>query len=388
MRPKIQNYLTLCAAVLLLSSFMAVKDKFTNAETQQISISTPGLFSRSNAFTVDFNSIAEKDYSFPLPVGKATVMKNSELEISSSKGDAVKAMFSGVVRLSKKNALYGNVIVIRHDNGFETVYGNNAQNLVKVGDHVKAGQTVAIIGSKDGKTYCRFAIMVNGGKVNPEILIDNKSHRLRKQVFMCQKTGTNVSVSVDKSSTGTNKGELAAKPAQAERPTNVDYTSNAIVSKLNLANLDKSEWCYPLPGSHVISPYGGRRNHSGVDIKTKPNDNIYAAFDGVVTRSGKYYGYGNCIEIKHANGLKTLYGHESKLVVKVGDVVKAGQLIGLTGRTGRATTEHLHFEVFFDGKRINPSLVFDEANRSLRQNTLTYNRGVVRSQKNYYAQGK
>ena len=89
------------------------------------------------------------------------------MEIETQKGDAVKAMFAGTVRLSKNNPPYGNVIVIRHDNGLETVYGNNAQNLVKSGDKVKAGQTIAIAGSSDSRTYTLFAMMVNGSRINP-----------------------------------------------------------------------------------------------------------------------------------------------------------------------------------------------------------------------------
>ena len=96
-----------------------------------------------------------------------------------------------------------------------------------------------------------------------------------------------------------------------------------------------------------------------------------AAFDGGVTRSSSYYGYGLCIVIKHAWGLETLYSHQSKNFVKVGDKVKAGQVIGLTGRTGRATTEHLHFETSFKGRRFNPGIIFDHANRQLQQTTIT-----------------
>lgn len=116
--------------------------------------------------------------------------------------------------------------------------------------------------------------------------------------------------------------------------------------------------CYPLPGAKVISPYhnnrGGHR-HTGVDLKTCPNDPIYAVFDGVVTMSKNYYGYGNCIIIKHDNGMETLYSHNSKNLVKEGDRVKCGQQIALTGRTGRATTEHLHFELRKNGKPQNPN---------------------------------
>ena len=133
----------------------------------------------------------------------------------------------------------------------------------------------------------------------------------------------------------------------------------------------------------MISPYGGRRGHSGVDLKTGPKDNILAAFDGVVTRSGPFSGYGNCIVIRHAYGLETLYSHQHKNLVKVGERVKAGQVIGLTGRTGRATTEHLHFETKLKGRRFNPAVIFDHANRALQQTTLTLNsNGSISSAKN------
>lgn len=127
-------------------------------------------------------------------------------------------------------------------------------------------------------------------------------------------------------------------------------------------------WCYPLPGAKVISPYGARggRSHSGTDLKTKANDNILAAFDGEVVFSGNYYGYGNLVRIKHANGLETYYSHNSKNLVKVGDYVKAGDIIALTGRTGRATTEHLHFETRINGRHVNSARFFDHATHQLR----------------------
>ena len=137
-----------------------------------------------------------------------------------------------------------------------------------------------------------------------------------------------------------------------------------------------------MPGAKVISPYGGRRRHSGVDLKTKPKDNVLAAFDGVVTRSSPYSGYGNCIVIRHAYGFETLYSHQYKNLVKVGDKVRAGQVIGLTGRTGRATTEHLHFEVKYRGTRLNPAIIFDHGKRGLQQTTLTLTKGGgIRSSK-------
>ena len=142
-----------------------------------------------------------------------------------------------------------------------------------------------------------------------------------------------------------------------------------------MKKIEAEHWAYPLPGAKVISPYGGKRRHSGVDLKTRPNDEIVAAFDGVVIASGPYYGYGNCIRIKHAFGFETLYSHQSRNKVKKGDKVKAGQVIGLTGRTGRATTEHLHFEMSFGGKRFDPALIFDHANRQLKSSTLQLTKG-------------
>lgn len=356
----------LAFAVTTLSAFAPVRDVFSPAEQQQICIETPGLFSRSNAFSIDFCSLASSDFSFPLPVGKANALSNGSVEITSCKGDAVKAMFSGVVRLSRKNADCGNVVVIRHDNGLETVYANNAQNLVKVGQRVAAGQTIAIIGSEKGRYLCQFSIMVNGGRINPETILDLKGHGLRKQTILCRKTGPSVDVRVT---------DTQDKHQDDEDNLNADPFANSNTFKWDLSKVEKSHWSYPLPGSHVISPYGGCRHHAGVDIKTRPNDDILAAFDGVVTLSGPHYGYGNCIIIRHRYGFETLYSHQSRNFVKVGQKVKAGQVIGLTGQTGRATTAHLHFETHYRGHCFNPMMLFDHTRKVLQNATLTLIKG-------------
>ena len=384
--------------MLSLSSFMPAKNEFTAAEQQQVSIATPGLFAQSQAFNVDFEIFRAKEYSFPLPVGKASLTNgNSVMRIETSKGDAVKAMFEGYVRLSRKTESMGNVIVIRHDNGLETVYANNAENLMKVGQHVDAGQTIAIVGTKEGETYCDFSIMVNGARINPETIIELKSHKLRRQTVQFRKEGNRIGIKViggkdssvsknDRNNKETNKksGSSRGDHAMTLDPDEV-YDPFTITNtfRLDLEKIEEKAWAYPLPDARVISPYGGARRHSGVDLKTKPNDEIYAAFDGVVVASGPYYGYGNCIRIKHAYGLETLYSHQSKNMVKKGDKVKAGQVIGLTGRTGRATTEHLHFEVSFGGKRLDPAIIFDHSNHKLKAVTLHLTKGKgVKSVKN------
>ena len=387
--------------MLSLSSFMPAKNEFTAAEQQQVSIATPGLFAQSQAFNVDFEIFRAKEYSFPLPVGKASLINgNSVMRISTAKGDAVKAMFDGYVRLSRKTESMGNVIVIRHDNGLETVYANNAENLVKVGQSIDAGQTIAIVGTREGETYCDFSIMVNGARINPETIIELKSHKLRRQTVQFRKEGNRIGVKViggkdssvskndknDRNNKETNKksGSSRGNHAMTLDPDEV-YDPFTITNTflLDLEKIEEKAWAYPLPDARVISPYGGARRHSGVDLKTKPNDEIYAAFDGEVVASGPYYGYGNCIRIKHAYGLETLYSHQSKNMVKQGDKVKAGQVIGLTGRTGRATTEHLHFEVSFGGKRLDPAIIFDHSNHKLKAATLHLTKGKgVKSVKN------
>ena len=375
--------------MLSLSSFMPAKNEFTAAEQQQVSIATPGLFAQSQAFNVDFEIFRAKEYSFPLPVGKASLVNgNSVMRISTAKGDAVKAMFDGYVRLSRKTESMGNVIVIRHDNGLETVYANNAENLVKVGQSIDAGQTIAIVGSREGETYCDFSIMVNGARINPETIIELKSHKLRRQTVQFRKEGNRIGIkviggkdsSVSRNSGGLGKGRKAMTldPDEVSDPFTITNTF-----RLDLEKIEEKAWAYPLPEAKVISPYGGKRRHSGVDLKTKANDEIVAAFDGEVVASGPYYGYGNCIRIKHAYGLETLYSHQSKNFVKKGDKVKAGQVIGLTGRTGRATTEHLHFEVSFGGKRLDPAIIFDHSNHKLKAATLHLTKGKgVKSVKN------
>ncbi|MFI3320258.1 MAG: LysM peptidoglycan-binding domain-containing protein [Rikenellaceae bacterium] len=136
-------------------------------------------------------------------------------------------------------------------------------------------------------------------------------------------------------------------------------------------NAARARACFPADG-YVTSNYGWRRNrmHSGIDIKAFVGDNIYAAFDGVVRLAKYYSAYGYCVVIRHYNGLETLYAHNSKLLVKPNDHVKAGDVIAFAGNTGRSTGSHLHFEVRVNGQCINPNLVIDTESRSIEDKRL------------------
>lgn len=351
------------------------KEEFTPLEQQQISIETPGLFARSNSFQVDFTQLAKEYYSFPLPVGKALTVNSSDVEIETVKGDAVKAMFDGWVRLSRNTPAHGNVVVIRHHNGLETVYALNAQNLVKSGDRVKAGQTIAIVGGNDGKAYCLFSIMVDGKKINPNTILNVNGHTLRKQTVLIKKFGERIEVK-------TSRQKPEKENITMRLDTNDPFQGKSVF-RLNLDEITASEWFYPLENSKVISGYGGKRRHAGVDIKNGPGTKVYAAFDGLVVQSGVFSGYGKCITLRHSNGLETRYSHNSKNFVNVGDKVKAGEVIGIVGRTGRATTEHLHFETRIAGRAFDPSYVFDHAKHCLQKGTLQFkkNGSVARLKK-------
>ncbi len=119
---------------------------------------------------------------------------------------------------------------------------------------------------------------------------------------------------------------------------------------------------YPYPGA-ITSGYGHRENpftgenvesHKGLDIKAGYGAMVKSTANGKVVFAARRGGYGNCIVIKHGNGFETYYGHLSKILVKVGDEIMAGNSIGKVGSTGGSTGPHLHYEVHKNGKVINP----------------------------------
>jgi len=117
----------------------------------------------------------------------------------------------------------------------------------------------------------------------------------------------------------------------------------------------------PVKG-YISSGFGGRvhpisgkyKGHKGVDIPGKTGTKIKAVAGGVVIKSGRVSGYGNMVEVKHADGLTTLYGHNKKNIVKKGDIIEKGETVALLGSTGRSTGPHVHFEVRKHGNAVNP----------------------------------
>lgn len=153
---------------------------------------------------------------------------------------------------------------------------------------------------------------------------------------------------------------------------------------LPLFNQYSTGFVMPVEGT-FLSPFGyrGRRVHSGVDIKLNLGDPVSVAFDGVVRMARRYAGYGNCVVVRHYNGLETLYGHLSKIKVKVNQAVKAGDVIGLGGHTGRATCNHLHFETRFQGKAFNPKQLINFDNYTLVSDTFAVTRATYGLSRDY-----
>ncbi|WP_455538276.1 M23 family metallopeptidase [Terrisporobacter sp.] len=151
---------------------------------------------------------------------------------------------------------------------------------------------------------------------------------------------------------------------------NISYSQNKI-EKIKLekeqniknSNITYTKGVWPLENyTYISSPYGYRKHpitkkasfHYGIDIPAPRNTSVLASDDGIVVFAGYKNGYGNVVEIEHFDNKKTLYAHNNAIIVKVGDIVRKGQIISKVGSTGNSTGNHVHFEVKINNKSINP----------------------------------
>ncbi|MBT3935246.1 MAG: peptidoglycan DD-metalloendopeptidase family protein [Bacteroidetes bacterium] len=153
---------------------------------------------------------------------------------------------------------------------------------------------------------------------------------------------------------------------------------------------DSSVYVHPVKNKiNSVFGFRGYRYHYGMDVDLNTGDSVLCAFDGRVRLAKYNSGYGYYVLVNHTNGLETLYGHFSKILVEEGQYVKAGDLLGYGGRTGRATGAHLHFEVRFLGKAMDPRTIIDFENYALLSDTLnmcchTYEYLIERSKTKYH----
>jgi murein DD-endopeptidase MepM/ murein hydrolase activator NlpD len=128
----------------------------------------------------------------------------------------------------------------------------------------------------------------------------------------------------------------------------------------------QGDYFHPYNGT-VTSDFGWRDSaqHNGIDIDLNKGDKVASAFDGMVRVAKNCGGFGNVVIVRHYNGLETVYAHLSKIKVKPGQVILAGQVIGLGGSTGHSTGSHLHFELRFKGVPINPRYLISFSEQKL-----------------------
>ncbi|GGA12285.1 hypothetical protein GCM10011408_37250 [Dyella caseinilytica] len=152
---------------------------------------------------------------------------------------------------------------------------------------------------------------------------------------------------------GASTGHLAPEQVvEAEEPMPLD----------EVARFHQMETHMPVALARITSEFGSRPNpfgrghafHGGIDLAARTGSPVYAVAAGTVIRAVYDRSYGNVVVIDHHNGYKTLYAHASKLLVKAGEKVKAGQQIAKVGSTGHSTGPHLHFEIHRSGQRVDP----------------------------------
>lgn len=172
-------------------------------------------------------------------------------------------------------------------------------------------------------------------------------------------------------------GEWTNQWVNPFRGKKVDYPDSCVI--------DCSTFVLPIDTmTRVTSKYGPRRRrmHRGIDIKVQIGDTIRTAFDGKVRiKNYERRGYGYYLVIRHPNGLETVYGHLSKFLVGLNDIVRAGEPIALGGNTGRSTGSHLHFETRFLGQAINPAEIIDFENSVPHQDQYVFRNVKINGRK-------
>lgn len=240
---------------------------------------------------------------------------------------------------------------------------------------IVTGDTIYKVAKKTGLTPAKII------KHNPEL--KKRPLYIGEEIIIVKKNYNNISSKSQKRVTyhRIKKGEFLSHIAKRYRVSLKSiYKSNRLNSKSTIRVGQKikivrrgkrpprgyhyvASFKWPVRGV-ITSSYGRRSNpftrsrqyHKGIDIGAKIGSTFMATKDGVVILSARMGGYGNCIFIRHVNGFVSVYGHNKLNLVKVGDVVKKGQIIGEVGRTGTATGPHLHFEIRKWKKPLNPIL--------------------------------
>jgi len=172
--------------------------------------------------------------------------------------------------------------------------------------------------------------------------------------------------------------------------TQIKYPASTFPDKndtitITLVGPNDDSFVAPVKGQ-ILSKFGrrGRRMHTGTDIRLNSGDTVRCAFDGRVRLARRFNGYGNLVLVRHNNGLETIYAHLKAIKVNVNDTLKAGDLVGLGGRTGRATCNHLHFETRLFGEPFDSNKYIDFNTFTLSTNKIYYKNHQIENDLNNF----
>jgi len=222
-------------------------------------------------------------------------------------------------------------------------------NKKKVATMQRGNDWIAVVGIPLTTDAGDHSLAVSQGDVSRDLMFTVRPHEYAEQRITIK-----------------NKRKVDPLPFDMDR-INAEKTRVALVRAIHKDGTLQDAFVWPVKGI-ISSPFGlrrffndkPRRPHGGIDIAADEGVPIVSPADGVVVETGDYFFNGNCVFIEHGSGLLTFYAHMSRIDVAIGDKVKAGELIGAIGATGRVTGPHLHWSVGLNGTWVDPMLFVSE----------------------------
>lgn len=336
------------------NSIKSTQTQIKNVEKQQKS-----LLDEIESIDLEINSTEKELASIQSKINSL----NSEI---SKKEDEIAAAEK---KMEEENALLRKRIRVMYENG-ETAYWQMLLSSDNVLDFLERYELVNQMIESDKNLVTELT------NKNNQIQIEKQKLESDKKVIEAakrQETENKNKLVTSRSSKNSKMRLLETNAAELQKQLDREKAeSDAIEAELKALSgkstvvYDNRAFIWPLPATskkltcdygYRTHPVTGVKNsfHTGIDIGNAPTGtNIYASKSGKVIKAGWNTAYGNMIIIDHGNGISTLYGHASKLLVSVGDTVKQGDIIAKVGSTGYSTGPHLHFEFRENGKSVNP----------------------------------
>jgi murein DD-endopeptidase MepM/ murein hydrolase activator NlpD len=292
-------------------------------------------------------SVAKKspNYTSPTSMAKASSKSDSSIKVVESGEFAGMRLAKGEIKVS----FYQDARNIGVPAGVVDSVIRNMGSKVNFRHALKRGDKFEVMYSRKGEMlYAK--IKTKAGEASVYKFAQNSA----KQVAVHKSLLANKQLQA-------HKQLIAKRSVPSPQPESAYYMGNG--EKIVASNGNNQMFGLPLRvGMRISDGFGYRRHpvtgvrhyHSGVDFPAPYGTPIYAIYDGIVTRCCYYYGYGNCVDIKHASGYASRYAHLSKYAVRYGTKVKKGQIIGYVGSTGHSTGPHLHLELARNNVTINP----------------------------------